>query len=132
MSGDWALKYLNVVVQKTTGLQVWRCIWDCGPAESIVHPPPDSKILTTPSSKISQYYFASNFPSTSMRFPIPFQPIQPHTMRLLPPPCLTVWVVVQSDTGSPCCFQMYTLPSDPIQLILVSSHNLTLVGLILS
>src|SRR5882762_480171 len=85
-----------------------------------------SKLSTTPPSKISQYCFASIFPSTSMSFPTPFQPIQPHTMRLLSPPCLTVRVVVRSDTGSPHCFQMYTLPSDPMQLISVSSDHSTL------
>src|SRR5271154_3578312 len=54
-----------------------------------------------------------------MSFPTPFHPIHPHTMRLFPPPCLTVGVVVLSESGSPFCFQVYTLPSDPILLIFV-------------
>src|SRR6266478_637483 len=44
-------------------------------------------------------------------------------MRLFPPPCLTVGVVVLSDSGSPFFFQVYALPSDPILLILVSSDH---------
>src|SRR6266850_1889661 len=82
-----------------------------------------SKLSSTPSSKISQYCSASMFPCTSISFPTTFQPIQPQTIRLFPPPCLTVGMVVQSDTGSPCCFQTYTysFPSDPILLIFVSS-----------
>ena len=53
----------------------------------------------------------------------------PHSSPHIPkplsysPPCLTVSVVVLSDTGSPCCFQTYTFPSNPILLIL--SHQST-------
>ena len=47
-------------------------------------------------------------------------------MRLFPPPCLTVGVVVLSESGSPFSFQVYTLPSDPILLIFVSSDHRTL------
>ena len=83
-----------------------------------------SELSTTPSFKISQYCFASIFPSTSTSFPTPFQPIQPYIIRLFPLPCLTVSEVVWSDVGSPFFFHTYTFPSDPIQLILVSSlHN---------
>ena len=80
-----------------------------------------SKLSTTRSSKISQYCTASIFPSTSVSFPAPFQPMHPHTMRLFPPPCLTVGVVVLSESDVPFSFQVYTLPSDPILLIFVSS-----------
>src|SRR3979490_1913336 len=58
------------------------------------------------------------------QLPHPIPPHTPQTIKLFPPPCLTVGVVVLSDTGSPCCFQTYTFPSDPILLIFVSSvHN---------
>src|SRR3979490_137656 len=83
-----------------------------------------SMLSSTPSSKISQYCTASMFSCTSISFPTPFQPIHPQTIKLFPPPCLTVGVVVLPDTGSPCCFQTYPFPSDPILLIFVSSvHN---------
>ena len=85
-----------------------------------------SKFSTIPSSKIAQYCSAFIFSSTSTSFPTPLQPIQLHTMRLFPPPCLTVGVVVQSDTGSPCCFHTYTFPSDQIRFIFISSLNNTL------
>src|SRR6202011_5681701 len=62
-------------------------------------------------------------PQTSVSTPTPFHPIQPHTIRLFPPPCLTVGVVVLSESGSPLFFQVYVLPSDPILLILVSSDH---------
>ena len=84
-----------------------------------------SKLSTTPSSKFLQYYTASIFPSTSVSFPTPFQPMHPHTMRLFPP-CLTVGVVVLSKSGVPLSFQLYTLPFDPILLIFVSSDHRTL------
>ncbi len=85
-----------------------------------------SKLSTNPSSKISQYCTASMIPWTSTSFPTPFHPIQPHTMRLFPPPCLTVGVVVLSESGSPFLFQVYTFPSDPILFIFVSSDHKTL------
>ena len=53
-------------------------------------------------------------------------PMHPHTMRLFPPPCLTVGVVVLLESGVPFSFQVYTLPSDPIFLIFVSSDYRTL------
>src|SRR5882724_1119827 len=65
-----------------------------------------SKISTTQSSKISQYCCTSMIPCTSVSFPMPFHPIHPHTKRLFPPPCLTVGVVVLSESGSPFCFQV--------------------------
>ena len=83
-----------------------------------------SKLSTTPSSKILQYYTAFIVPSTSVSFPTPFQLMHPHTMRLFPPPCLTVDVVVLSESGVP--FSFYTLPSDPILLIFISSDHRTL------
>src|SRR5882724_8915371 len=49
-----------------------------------------SKLSTTPSSKISQYCCASIIPCTSVSFLTPFHPIHPHTIKLFPPPCLTV------------------------------------------
>src|SRR3979490_623497 len=83
-----------------------------------------SMLSSSPSSKISQYCTASMFPCTSISAPPPFQPIPPQTIKLFTPPCFTVGVVVLSDTGSPCCFQTYTFPYDPILLIFVSSvHN---------
>src|SRR5882724_767661 len=65
-----------------------------------------SKLSTTPSSKISQYCCASMIPCTSVSFPTPFHSIHPHTIRLFPPPCLTVGVVVLSESGSPFCCQV--------------------------
>jgi len=65
-----------------------------------------SKLFTTPSSKMSQYYCASMVPWTSVSFPTPFHPIHPHTIRLFPPSCLTVEVVVLSESDSPLCFQV--------------------------
>ena len=47
-------------------------------------------------------------------------------MRLFPPPCLTVGVVVLSESGVPFSFQVYTLPSDPFLFIFVSSDYRTL------
>src|SRR5271156_912044 len=85
-----------------------------------------SKLSTTPSSKISQYCTTSIFHTTSVSFPTPFQPMHPHTMRLFPPSCLTVGVVVLSESGVPFSFQVYTLPSDPILLIFVLSDHRTL------
>ena len=83
-----------------------------------------SMLSSTPSFKISQCCTASIFPCTSISIPTPFQLIYPQIIKLFPPPCLIVGVVVLSDTGSPCCFQTYTFPSDPILLIFVSSvHN---------
>src|SRR5882724_755807 len=64
-----------------------------------------SKLSITPSSQISQYCCAMT-PCTSVSFPTPFHPIHPHTIRLFPPPCLTVGVVVLSESGSPFCFQV--------------------------
>ena len=52
--------------------------------------------------------------------------MHPHTMRLFPPPWLTVGVVVLSESGAPFSFQVYTLPSDPILLIFVSYDHRTL------
>src|SRR6267154_588040 len=69
---------------------------------------------------------ASIFPSTSISIPTPFQPIHPHTIRLFPPPCLTVGVVVRSEMDSPFCFHTYNFPSDPILFIFVSSDHKTL------
>jgi len=66
-----------------------------------------SKLSITPSSNISQYWSAFIFPSTSTSFPTPFHPIQPHTIRLFPPSCLTVGVVVWSDIAPPF-FSRYT------------------------
>ena len=65
-----------------------------------------SKLPTTLSSKMSQYYCASVALWTSISFLTQFQPIQPHTMRLFPPLCLTVGVVVQSERGLPLSFQV--------------------------
>src|SRR5882762_451557 len=82
-----------------------------------------SKLSSTPSSRISQYCSASITPCTYTSFPTPFQPIDPQTIRLFPPPCLTVGVVVWSDSGSPHFFQTYTFPSDQSYLSL--SHQST-------
>src|SRR3979490_938666 len=79
-----------------------------------------SMLSSTPSSKISQYCTASIFSCTSISFPTLFQPIHPQTIKLFPPPCLTVGVMVLSDTGSPCFFQTYTFPSD---LCLISPQH---------
>jgi len=86
-----------------------------------------SKLSITSCSKISQYCSTSILPCTSINISTPFQPIHPHIIRLLPPPCFTVGVVVQSDTASPCFFHTYIFPSDPILFIFVSSvHNILL------
>src|SRR5882724_6067683 len=62
-----------------------------------------SKLSTTPSSKVSQYCCESMIPCISVSFPTPFHPIHPHAIRLFPPPCLTVGVVVLSENGSLFC-----------------------------
>ena len=60
-----------------------------------------SKLSTIPPSKISQCCSASMVPWTSVSTPTLFYPIQPYTIRWFPPPCLTVGVVVLSESGSP-------------------------------
>jgi hypothetical protein len=89
----WPFHNFNVVVFKPFCQPFWRCVWGHCPAESILSPSvisSFSKLSTIPSSKISQYCSASIFPTTSVSVPTPFQPIHPHTIRLFPPPCLTV------------------------------------------
>ena len=77
-----------------------------------------SKLSSSACSKISQYSSSPQLPQVSPH---------PHTIRLLPPPCLTVGEVVLSEIDSlPLGFQVYTLPSDPILLIFVSSDQSTL------
>ena len=129
-SGDWAgqtrtwillsLNHCVALFEVCLGsLSYWKILSSSSISNS-------SKLSTSPSSKISQYCFASMIPWTSVSFPTPFHPIHPHTMRLFLPPCLTVGVVVLSESGSPLCFQVYTLPSDPILFIFVSSDHKTL------
>ena len=110
--------------QKITVLPFLRCVLGHCPIGNTTYPQPSSNFQCSPSSKISQYCTASIFPYTSISVPTPFQLIYPQIIKLFPPPCLTVGVVVLSDTDSPCCFQTYTFPSDPILLSFVSSvHN---------
>ena len=120
-----ATPILEYCCLKTIVFLILMCASGHCPAKCSV-PSNFSKLSSIPSSKISQYCSAFIFPWTSTSFPTPFHPIQPHTIRLFPPPCLTIGVVVQSDNGSPYCFQTYTLPSDPMKLILVSSDHNTL------
>ena len=60
-----------------------------------------SKLSTIPLFKISQYCSPLMISWTSVNTPTPFHPIQSYTIRLFPPPCSTVGVVVQSESGSP-------------------------------
>src|SRR3979490_2917834 len=55
------------------------------------------------------------------QLPHPIPAHTPPNHQVISPPCLTIGVVVLSF---PCRFQTYTIPSDPILLIFVSSvHN---------
>src|ERR1700742_2187838 len=63
-----------------------------------------SKLSFTATFRMSQYCSASILPCTSVMIPTPFHPIHPQTI-VEPPPCLTVPVVVLSESGSPCVFQ---------------------------
>src|SRR6266550_6640292 len=124
-SGDWAGHFRGVILlsenHSSAFLEVCLGSLSCWKYRSSSAISKLSKLSSTPSSKMSQYCSAFMFPCTSISFPTPFQPIHPQTIRLFPPPCLTVGVVVQSDTGSPHCFHTYIFPSDPILLIL--SHQ---------
>src|SRR6201999_3551389 len=56
---------------------------------------------------------------------IPHHPIQPHIIKL-PPPNFRVPCTSLSLSLSPLSFHTHFLPSDPRQLILVSSNQITL------
>src|SRR5204863_9491839 len=63
-------------------------------------------------------------PSILVAYPIPSQPIQPHTITF-PPPNFCVPSTSLSFNSSPTSFQTHFLPSDPMRLILVSSDHIT-------
>ena len=125
-SGDWDGQDITWISLSSNHLLAFLEVYlDHCPAESNTLPPPSSKLSTKLFSKISQHFAASVFPLTSMNFPTPFDPIQPHIIRLSPPSCFTVGVVVLSDIGSSLSFHTYPFPSDPIQLIFVLSDHKT-------
>ena len=110
MSGDWegqtstwmslSSNYCEAFLEVCLGsLSCWKTLFSSGTSSF-------SKLSTTLSSKILQYCCASIAPWTSISFPTPFHPMHLHTIRLFPPPCLTVGVVVQSQRGAPLCFQV--------------------------
>ena len=72
--------------------------------------------------QMATYCSASIFPSTSLKTPTPFHPIQPQTISD-PSPNLTVPLTSLEISPSPFLFHTY---SDPILLILVSSDRITL------
>ena len=97
----WPGHDINVIVFKPLCCLLW--CWNVLSPSTISN---FSKLSTTPPSKISHYCSASMIPWTSVSTPTPFHPIHPHTIGLFPPPCLTVGVVVLSDSCSPFFFQV--------------------------
>src|SRR6266576_3873277 len=71
------------------------------------------------------YRSPSTLPSILQAIPGPSHIIQPHTITD-PPPNFTVPCTSLSLRPSPAFFQAHFLPSDPRQLILVSSDHTTL------
>ena len=119
---DWPLQVIKIIVFKPL-VGPLRGEVHC-PVKSSRHPPPSSISQSSPllhHPKFHSTALHSCFPTTSTSFFITFKPIQLHTMRLFPPPCFTVDVVVWSEMPSPHSFYTYYFPSDPILLIFVSS-----------
>src|SRR5258705_7460459 len=107
-SGDWAGHFRGMMLLSenhwSAFLEVCFGSLSCWKYHSSSAISKLSKLSSTPSSTISQYCSASILPCTSTSFPTLFQPIHPQTIRLFPPPCLTVGVVVWPDSGSPPFF----------------------------
>ena len=70
--------------------------------------------------------YISILPSILHAYPGPSQSMQPHSITD-PPPKFTVLLSSLSLSLSPTLFQAHFLPSDPRQLILVSSDHTTLL-----
>src|SRR5436305_9650085 len=85
-----------------------------------------SHVLSVPmnsSSKISRYSSPSILPSILQYFPIPNEPIQPHTITE-PPPNFTVGLICCGCKDKFGSLQHHSLPSEPkIKNLLSSDHT---------
>lgn len=87
--------------------------------------PHHSKLFSSSSFKMSTWSLKSMLPSILVAYPIPFHDIHPHILILPPPNFKVPWTVLLLSL-SPFFFYTHFLPSDLIQLILVSSDQMTL------
>ncbi len=75
--------------------------------------------------RMSQYMLESMFPSMNHSSPVPPVLMQPQTMMLLPPPCLTVDKERSSWYSSPGCRHTCWTPSESNEFTLDSSDHRT-------
>jgi len=119
------------------GIKVWRLCWPWQNIDIMVFKPFCSQfwcmlgiiVLLKDSvffiNRMEIYCSAFILPSMSHNIPIPFHPIQPHTIKF-PPPNLTVPFTSLSPSWSPAFFYTYSWSSNPSLLTLVSSDQIAL------
>ena len=128
-SGDWAGQSGSLISYSSNQilalLEICLGSLSCWKMTSSVGIPESSMLCNNPPSKMATYCLASILPSTSLKTPTPFHPIQPHTISD-PPPNLTIPWTSLEVSPSLFLFHTYSCTSDPILLILVSSDQRTL------